>query len=76
MQVGPLSPVLQGMTATQDTGAVRQQAASARAESARAVAALGKGEAGRESLLQTKRDPEDDDRSKPRPRGSLVDIIA
>jgi hypothetical protein len=76
MQVGPVNPVLQGVTATQDTGAVRQQAASARAESARAVAALARGDGGRESLLQTKRNPEDDDRSKPKPRGSLVDIIA
>jgi hypothetical protein len=75
MQIGPLPTGAQALAGALD-GSLRQHSGAARPESARAVSPISKGEGGRESLLQTKRDASDDDRSKAKQRGSVIDLLA
>ncbi len=74
MQVGSTPPVIQGLVGAQETGAVRQQSSVSGPDQAKAVRAPAPSERGRDTHLATKRDPEEDDNSQPKPRGSLVDI--
>ena len=75
MQIGPANPVLQTLAGTQETGNVRQQSATIRVDTARAVGAPNRSDAKMDNQLHTKRDPDDDDNTKPKPRGSLIDLV-
>ena len=75
MQIGPLPTGTHAPASALDV-TIRQQSGAARTESARAVSPISKGEGGRESLLQTKRDANDDDRTKAKQRGSVIDLLA
>ncbi len=74
MQVAPSNPVLQALSGAQETGAVRQQAASSKVDSARAVQAAAQSNPGNQTQFRQRREPEDDDNTRPKPRGSIVDI--
>lgn len=76
MNVAPANPVLQALSGAQETGTTRHHATAARTDTARAVPAVEKGEHSRAATLRQRRDPEDDDHTRPKPRGSLVDIVA
>lgn len=84
MQIGPPPSGAQALAGALDSAAVRQQLGATRTDSARAISAVAKSEKDQDSSLRTKRDPEDDDRTHPlpkgsrpnSPRGSLVDIRA
>lgn len=74
MQVAPSNPVLQSLSGAQETGAVRQQAAAAKVETAKAVQAVERSANPQQTQLRQRREPEDDDNTSPKPRGSIVDI--
>jgi hypothetical protein len=75
MQILPNNPVLQSLSGAQETGAVRQNATAARTETAKAVTAAARSEAGKHTETHARREPEDDDNTSPKPRGSIVDVV-
>jgi hypothetical protein len=74
MQIGPPPSGVQALAGALDSAAVRQQLGATRTDSARAVSALTKSDNGQTTDFKAKRDAQDDDRTQPRPRGSLVDL--
>ncbi len=75
MNVAPTNPVLQALSGAQETGVTRHHATAAHTETARAIGATEKSEQSRTTNLRQRREPEDDDHTRPKPRGSLVDIV-
>lgn len=75
MQVAPGNPVVQSMSVAEHTTGIRPQATATRTETTRAVQNTAKSEGGAQSQLRSKREPEDDDNTSPRPRGSIIDIV-
>lgn len=76
MQIPPSNPVLQALSGAQEVGHTKPQPSATKVETARAVTAAEKSEAGNPSQMRTRREPEDDDNTAPKPRGSIVDIVA
>lgn len=75
MQVAPSNPILQSLSGAEAANGVRPQASAAKTETARAVQSTTKSEASNQTQLRTKREPEDDNDTAPRPRGSVVNIV-
>lgn len=76
MQVAPSNPVLQAISGAEANGSVRPQSTATKTETTRAVQNAAKSEGGHQTQLRSRREPEDDDNTAPRPRGSIVDIVA
>lgn len=76
MQIAPGNPVLQALSGAEASTGIRPQATATRTETVRAVQNTAKSEGSNQPQLRSRREPEDDDSTSPRPRGSIIDIIA
>jgi len=76
MQVAPSNPTLQALSGAEAANGVRPQSTATRTETVRAVQNAGKSESGNQPQMRAKREPEDDDNTSSRPRGSIIDIVA
>lgn len=76
MQVAPSNPILQALSGAEATSGVRPQATATKTETARAVQNPAKAEGSHGGQMRTRREPEDDNNTSPRPRGSIIDIVA
>ncbi len=76
MQIPTVNPVIQALSGAQEAGVHKPPSVAGRTETARAVGATERSEPSKKSDVHTKREPEDDNNTAPRPRGSMVDIVA
>lgn len=76
MQVPPSNPVLQALSGAQEVGHTKPQPSATKADTIRAVTATEKSGGSKESHVRSRRDPDDNNPARPKPRGSIVDIIA
>lgn len=76
MQISPNNPVLQALSGAQEVGHSKPPSNSTKTDTIRAVTAPEKSGGTRTTNLRTRHEAEDDDNTRPKPRGSLVDIVA
>lgn len=76
MQIPTVNPVIQALSGAQEAGMHKPPSVTGRTETARAVGATERSDPTKKSDVHVKRETEDDDNTAPRPRGSMVDIVA
>lgn len=76
MQIPPSNPVLQALSGAQEVGHSKPASTTTKTDTIRAVTAPEKSGGSRETNLRTRHEAEDDDNTRPKPRGSLIDIVA
>lgn len=76
MQVAPSNPILQALSGAEAATGMRPQASAAKTETTRAVQNAAKGEGSNTPQMRARREPEDDNDTAPKPRGSIIDIVA
>lgn len=71
----PSNPVLQALAGAQTTGHLKPQPSTVKTETVRPVTANEASGESKDNELQLTRDQDDVDMSKPKPRGSLVNVV-